>query len=336
MDHTKELKFAIELVSKACIVTSLVQVQLEKIIKHTKNDRSPVTIADYATQAYIGKALADFEPNVLLAAEEDSTSLKQQQDTRLIEGIKEALQPVWSNASPEDIVGAIDLGTHDGVSTRFWTLDPIDGTKGFLRGGQYAISLALIEGGEVTCGILGCPNLSSDLNRPFDDPDPIGNLYFSTSSTNTRSLEIGQGIEYAKPVRASTDIAIQNIRICESVEAAHSNFSDSAKISRELGTKGKPARLDSQCKYAVVARGQAEAYIRSPAKRLYEEKIWDHAAGTIVAQQAGATVSDLHGKKLDFNHGRTLKQNRGILCVSQEHHARISSVISEIDLGWTV
>ena len=113
MDHTKELKFALETVSKACVITSLVQSQHEKIVKHTKNDRSPVTIADYATQAYIGKALADFEPNALLAAEEDSTPLKGQRDTRLLNGIQEALQPVWSSASIQDIVGAIDLGMHD-------------------------------------------------------------------------------------------------------------------------------------------------------------------------------------------------------------------------------
>jgi 3'(2'), 5'-bisphosphate nucleotidase len=42
---------------------------------------------------------------------------------------------------------------------RYWTLDPIDGTKGFLRGDQYAIALALVEHGEVVLGVLGCPNL---------------------------------------------------------------------------------------------------------------------------------------------------------------------------------
>jgi 3'(2'), 5'-bisphosphate nucleotidase len=332
LDHIKELKFAIDAVSRACIVTSLVQTEQEKIIKHTKNDRSPVTIADYATQAYIGKALADFEPTSHLAAEEDSITLRQHENSHLIKGVQEALQPIWENASPQDILSAIDLGRHDGMSGRFWTLDPIDGTKGFLRGGQYAISMALIENGVVTCGVLGCPNLSSDLDRPFDDPDTIGNLYFASSGVNTRNLQIGEGFEDARPVRASTGIGIQEIRICESVEAAHSNFSDSAKISRYLGTQGKPARLDSQCKYAVVARGQAEAYIRSPTDRFYEEKIWDHAAGMIIAEQAGAVVSDLRGQQLDFSHGRTLKQNRGILCTSEEHHAQINDVIRKIGL----
>ena len=44
---------------------------------------------------------------------------------------------------------------------RFWTLDPIDGTKGFLRGEQYAVALALIVGGEVVVAALACPNLGA-------------------------------------------------------------------------------------------------------------------------------------------------------------------------------
>ena len=42
---------------------------------------------------------------------------------------------------------------------RFWTLDPIDGTKGFLRGDQYVVALALVVKGEVQIGALACPNL---------------------------------------------------------------------------------------------------------------------------------------------------------------------------------
>jgi 3'(2'), 5'-bisphosphate nucleotidase len=42
-----------------------------------------------------------------------------------------------------------------------WTLDPIDGTKGFLRGGQYAVCLALLVDARVELGVIGCPNLPS-------------------------------------------------------------------------------------------------------------------------------------------------------------------------------
>lgn len=50
--------------------------------------------------------------------------------------------------------------------TGIWALDPIDGTKGFLRGDQYAVCLALIVDGVVEVGALGCPNLPIDPNNP--------------------------------------------------------------------------------------------------------------------------------------------------------------------------
>ena len=47
-----------------------------------------------------------------------------------------------------------------------WTLDPIDGTKGFLRGEQYAVCLALLVDAKVQVGIMGCPNLPLDASKP--------------------------------------------------------------------------------------------------------------------------------------------------------------------------
>lgn len=47
-----------------------------------------------------------------------------------------------------------------------WTIDPIDGTKGFLRGEQYAVCLSLIVDGEVTIGVIGCPNLPHRVSKP--------------------------------------------------------------------------------------------------------------------------------------------------------------------------
>jgi 3'(2'), 5'-bisphosphate nucleotidase len=72
--------------------------------------------------------------------------------------------------------------------------------------------------------------------------------------------------------------------------------------------------MDSQAKYAVLAAGQGEIYLRmlTPSRPDYKEKIWDQAAGSIVIEEAGGRVTDLHGKPLDFTLGRTLAQNRGI------------------------
>ena len=67
--------------------------------------------------------------------------------------------------STQAVCDLIDRGRAD-VEERFWTLDPIDGTKEFQCGGLYSIALALIVNGEVKLGVLGCPNLP----QKWDDP----------------------------------------------------------------------------------------------------------------------------------------------------------------------
>lgn len=52
---------------------------------------------------------------------------------------------------------------------RFWTCDPIDGTKGFVRGDQYAVCLALLDGGRPVVAVVGCPNLMLDPNNPASE-----------------------------------------------------------------------------------------------------------------------------------------------------------------------
>lgn len=61
---------------------------------------------------------------------------------------------------------------------------------------------------------------------------------------------------------------------CESFESAHSSHSDSAKIAGLLGMSRAPLRMDSQCKYGCIARGDADIYLRITVKPGYEENIW--------------------------------------------------------------
>jgi 3'(2'), 5'-bisphosphate nucleotidase len=105
-------------------------------------------------------------------------------------------------------------------------------------------------------------------------------------------------------------------RFCESVESAHSDQDHSAKIAALLGITQEPYRIDSQCKYAAVAEGDASIYLRLPTRKDYREKIWDHAAGKLVVEEAGGRVSDVDGAALDFRRGRTLAANRGVVATS--------------------
>jgi 3'(2'), 5'-bisphosphate nucleotidase len=70
-----------------------------------------------------------------------------------------------------------------------------------------------------------------------------------------------------------------------------------------------------------------------PSRPGYVEKIWDHAAGVLIAQEAGAVVSDVEGRPLDFSCGPRLERNRGVVCASPAWHERIIASIADLDLA---
>ncbi len=331
MKNNKLLAAALEAVSKACIVTRKVQADLAQIQQLEKNDKSPVTVADFAAQAVVTHSLESTLGAIKLVGEESSGELREPDQQTLCQSVVNAAQVAWPDARMGQVLDAIDLGNHDGSGSSYWTLDPIDGTKGFLRGGQYAVSLALIENGEVILGVLGCPNLSTDFGRSFNDPDPEGLIYFAEAGEGSWFIAANdQDTKFERLVVSQNEGLI---RVCESVESGHSKHDDTARIVEQLGGAGESARLDSQCKYAVVARGQADAYLRLPTRADYVEKIWDHAGGMLVAQEAGMIVSDIHGKSLDFSQGAGLKNNSGVICASPKYHDQVITAIKTLGIG---
>jgi 3'(2'), 5'-bisphosphate nucleotidase len=90
--------------------------------------------------------------------------------------------------------------------------------------------------------------------------------------------------------------------------------------------------MDSQAKYALVARGDASYYLRLPAAGRRLENIWDHAAGCLVVQEAGGKVTDLRGRPLDFRHGRRLTGNTGILASSGSIHDTVLDALNRTGL----
>ena len=331
MKNNKILEVAIKAVSNASVVTRKVQADLAQIQQLEKNDKSPVTVADFAAQAVVTHVLEESLGSIKLVGEESSGELRQPDQQTLCQSVVEAVQTVWPDATMEQVLDAIDLGGHDGSGSSYWTLDPIDGTKGFLRGGQYAVSLALIENGEVILGVLGCPNLSADFSRSFNDPDPEGLIYFAEAGEGSWFIAANDQDGKAERLNVMQNEGL--IRVCESVESGHSKHDDTARIVDQLGGAGESARLDSQCKYAVVARGQADAYLRLPTRADYVEKIWDHAGGMLVAQEAGMIVSDIHGRPLDFSQGAGLKNNSGVICANPKFHDQIISAIKTLEIG---
>lgn len=235
-------------------------------------------------------------PNDAIVGEEDSSDLREAgQESNLARIVKLANESLpfaldsqdeisWSalrssKLSKAEWLDVIDRGNHSGglKTGRMWTLDPIDGTKGFLRGGQYAVCLGLIVDGQVVLGIMGTPNLRLDFRCP---DSPTGTLFIAEKGHGAyqRALSGSSGIVYQPigMIPRSLDSLRTDGTFCESVEAAHSDQSLNSRIVKELGmSKGlEPVRMDSQAKYGSIARGDGDVYLRFPTKADYEEKIW--------------------------------------------------------------
>lgn len=67
---------------------------------------------------------------------------------------------------------------------------------------------------------------------------------------------------------------VAQARFCESVESGHSSHDHSSVIANKLRISKPPVRMDSQCKYGSLARGDGDIYLRLPVSETYQEKIW--------------------------------------------------------------
>ncbi|PHT64564.1 3'(2'),5'-bisphosphate nucleotidase [Capsicum annuum] len=329
MSYDKQLAAAKNAASLAARLCQKVQKVLLQADVQSKSDKSPVTVADYGSQAVVSVVLqkelgfASFS----LVAEEDSGDLRKKEGKetlrRIIELVNETLASdgTYDNAPlfEEDVLAAIDSGRSEGgPSGQHWVLDPIDGTKGFLRGDQYAIALGLLDEGKVVLGVLACPNLplaSLASHNPQDDQEKVGCLFYAQVGSGTYM----QSLDGSTPIKVHvTDLDNpEEASFFESFEAAHSLHDLSSLIAKKLGVRAPPVRIDSQAKYGALSRGDGAIYLRFPHKG-YREKIWDHAAGYLVVAEAGGVVSDAAGNPLDFSKGRYLDLHEGIIVTNQK------------------
>ncbi len=317
-----ETVVALEAVRAAALVCQMVRRDFDARLAARKDDRSPVTVADLAAQVVVGLIIADAFPDDPLMAEEDARQLRS--DPLIAEGVARAVAMVRPGLTAADLDVTLQRGRDTGgPDRRWWSLDPVDGTKGFLRNEQYAVALALVEDGRPEVAVLGCPNL------PASDGRGTGCLFVAERDLGAWELPLDDSDATPRAIRVDGDPDLRRARYAESVEAAHSDQGVSTRIAAHLGIEGAPVRMDSQAKYAVVARGDASIYLRIPRDG-YEENIWDHAAGMLVVEEAGGTVSDIDGCPLDLTTGRRMTANRGIVAAPAVIHHVVIGAVREI------
>lgn len=341
--YAKELRIASLAVKRASVLTKSLSdtlVETSKTGTQIKDDKSPVTVGDYASQALINHAIKINFPGDHIVGEEDSLTLKDGSEEanalskRILDILSEAQQR--TSRSTEDlgelkflneVYESIDLGNYEGGSKgRFWALDPIDGTKGFLRGDQFAVCLALIEDGKVVLGVIGCPNLPEFISLNENQSGKKGGLFSAVKGVGAFYTPLFETEDFTplkdqQIIKMTSETSPATLKVVEGVEKGHSSHSTQSQIKDKLGfsttTVAKQTiNLDSQVKYCVLAKGQADIYLRLPVSDTYREKIWDHAAGNILLYESGGQVGDINGEPLDFGKGRLL-DSKGVIAANK-------------------
>ncbi|TFY55125.1 hypothetical protein EVJ58_g8442 [Rhodofomes roseus] len=299
LTYSAERQVAVAAVRRACALTSSVFNKLVRNETHTKDDKSPVTVGDFAAQAVVNTILSRTFPHDPVVGEEDSNDLRADTGVSLRErvvalaneSLTAPLQPgedeSWGvgptqQRTTEDLLAAIDRGNYEGGRS-----GPPTGTRG-------AIFVATRGHGVFQLPLAPAVSLATD--------------------------ERGERLR----IPAFTP---ETLNLLESVEKAHAKLSFNEKVARLLGVTRPPTRMDSQAKYAALARGDGGVYLRMPVGTGYKEKIWDHAPGSVLVEEAGGIVSDSRGRPLDFGLGRTLGENFGVVAAGKEVHAKVIEAI---------
>ncbi|KAI5075287.1 hypothetical protein GOP47_0009363 [Adiantum capillus-veneris] len=366
--YRRELEAALNVVERASLLCSSVRSSMfmrgDELVK--KSDLSPVTVADFGVQSLISMELGSLFPSIPLVAEEDASLLRLELEERGNEGadkpslVSKVVEAVSRVASPgvqpvsiKSVLEAIDRSgeVYPFPSTRkmssFWVLDPIDGTRGFVEGGDslYVIGLSLVVDGKVVLGVMGCPcltraNMASSVSgkRLIWTVEKMmkENIWSSNGvlvtayrghGTWLRSLDT-LAIHQHKSLDEQ-DFVQSFVDGCITPDDAHFGLSRHENwASTPLATL-VPAKIDSVafhfccgslCKYFAVAIGAVSAVLLPQSQKFV--KAWDHAAGLICVQEAGGKVTDGEGSNLENLIGegqRTFVPGGGSIMVTNGH-----------------
>jgi 3'(2'), 5'-bisphosphate nucleotidase len=297
------------------------RVQEMHLVSSEKAGREPVTIADYGSQAVLCRAISlAFPDDAIIAEEQGGQFVELVSDDERAEVLRLLGDLLDTRVTAADVVRWLDHG-QGRQAERTWVIDPIDGTKGFLALRNYVVAVGLLQNGQPAGGVIGAP--------AYPSPDRQGLLFYAHS-----------GVAYCQPlaggaarrIRVSDRADSADVRVVESVDKSHASQELMARARERAGLGGAALeRLDSMEKYARIAAGDAELYLRLP--RIHSTRphmIWDHAAGTALVQAAGGLVTDVDGSPLDFSRGRTLANNQGIIASNGRIHDRILTAVAAV------
>ncbi len=291
------------------------RVQQLHFVGSEKAGREPVTIADYGSQAILCRAISAAFPDDAVLAEEQAEQFQTLVSDTDRAQIAHLVGKVLGHTVTEtNLVTWLEHGRGK-AAERTWIIDPVDGTKGFIANRRYAIAVGALEGDLPVAGVIGSPGYN-------------GGLMFHAQGSAAYMQRLGGGKTYRIAVSLPPK-RFESLRVVESSENSHADHDSLLQIIQAAGiTTPSLERVDGQDKYAMVACGDADLYLRLPREATPRHRIWDHIAGTALVQAAGGVVTDLDGSPLDFSVSPILIHNKGMVVSSGHVHERVLEALA--------
>lgn len=350
--YAKELDVAFEAIQQAARLSQhiLTQAQDDGALGMgivSKDDLSPVTVADFAIQALLTSTLHAHFPEDKFVGEESASELRS--NAALLDRVWGALQHTESQRedgtgslvrfpeSPEQVCEVIDwcgFGTPD-VGGRIWVFDPIDGTENFVKGLVYAINIALLKDGKQLLSAVGCPNMSMDVQFPASDnsldPEEEGGIIFGVRGHGafTRKLQGSSGEVPTRRLPRHADTASQ-LRSVTAVNTSGLVNAHKAVASRLDVEFPGSILLPWVIRWILLALNVGNTTFWAYKTRSRLAKIWDHAGAMLLFEEVGGKVTDVDGKDIDWIAGRKMVANYGIVAAPSNLHGRVLETLQDV------
>ncbi len=313
----KETAVSLELVRKAASATERIRRLGPQV--GTKPDGSPVTPADLVSQAIILEGIRRHFPGDKVIAEEHANPGGRE---TLGATVFQALRDMGVPDDERNLEETVNYrGNAEGART--WMVDPLDGTKGYVRGLCYSIALGLFEENKPCFGCIASPLF------PDGAEDETVIVYGVANEAAYRIR--GQG-NVPQRIGVSDTERISQMRIVGS--RAHDSEDFCGSVAKALGI-ADIYRMDGEAKYLMLALGLADIYVRTSKPSLGIGYPWDHCAGQAILEAAGGEVTDLTGKRLDYgNHPQERMTGvDGLAATNGKRHEEILDRIRDLRRG---
>jgi 3'(2'), 5'-bisphosphate nucleotidase len=267
-DFAEELRVAAKLAREAGAIA--MRYHGEDISVDLKLDDEPVTVADHECSAHIVAGLRSAFPEDIVISEEVAV------DTRRLN------------------------------SERVWYVDPIDGTKDFIRGvNGYCVMIGLTIDSEPTVGTVYQPNSDALLFAAKD----AGCWLHREGECRRLSTSDRDNPEDARYLRSKSRIP-----------------ADWDRIENELGLARGETIASIGLRLCTIALGASDLYVNPYTK----SSSWDTCAPQVILQEAGGTLSDMHGLPLRYDDPVSCKHRRGVVASNGHMHDRVIQKFSEL------